>query len=249
MPDTEALISKAPLPRTNPTAAMDPLSMLPRLLTKLYSVWISTTYPFVACGSRLSMHYTVELRREVAHLISIGGDVLIAKDAWLNVAREDDSQEQPAITIEDNCVIARRVQLSARNSIYLERDVILAASVIIMDHNHAYENIDVPIRDQGITAGGRIRIEAGSWVGHGAAIVCDRGDLVIGRNSVVAANAVVTRSCPPYSVLSGNPARVVKQFDPARRLWVMGSVRTAASETERSDQSSAHIATQEKVLL
>ncbi len=249
MPNTEALMNNAPLRRKNPTSVMDPLSMLPRLLTKLYSVWVSTTYPFAACGSRLSMHYTVELRREVAHLISLGRDVLIAKDAWLNVAREEDSQGHPAITIEDNCVIARRVHLSARNSIHLERDVILAASVIVMDHNHAYENIDVPIRDQGVTAGGRIRIEAGSWIGHGAAIVCDRGDLVIGRNSVVAANAVVTRSCPPYSVLSGNPARVVKQFDPVRRMWVMGSVRMAASETERPDQLSAQLSAQEKVLL
>jgi acetyltransferase-like isoleucine patch superfamily enzyme len=52
--------------------------------------------------------------------------------------------------------------------------------------------------------------------GQRAAIVCTRGDLVLGRNCVVAANAVVTRSFPPYSVIFGNPARVNKQFDPVK---------------------------------
>ena len=34
--------------------------------------------------------------------------------------------------------------------------------------------------------------------------------MTIGRGSVVAAGAVVTRSCPPYSIIGGVPARVIK---------------------------------------
>jgi len=213
----------------------DPVSWIPRVLSKVYSLWVGATFPFVECGSRLSIHYSVDLLRPHASHIKLGDDVLIAKDAWLNVAREDDSQTEPAIVIEDGCVIARRAQISARNSIHIERDVILAANVIIMDHNHAYEDVTRPIRDQGVTNGGTIRIEAGSWIGQGAAILCDRGDLVVGRNSVIAANAVVTRSCPPYSVLSGNPARIVKQFDPAKQEWVLGSSRPAAVASEKRE--------------
>jgi acetyltransferase-like isoleucine patch superfamily enzyme len=40
---------------------------------------------------------------------------------------------------------------------------------------------------------------------------------------------VVTRSAPPYSVLSGNPAMIVRQFDPVKQAWVLGSVRSAES--------------------
>jgi acetyltransferase-like isoleucine patch superfamily enzyme len=93
-----------------------------------------------------------------------------------------------------------------------------------MDHNHAFEDVTVPIALQGTTKGGTIRIEAGCWIGFGAAIVCNEGELVIGRNSVVGVNSVVTRSIPPYSVVSGNPARVVKQFDPMKGKWVLGSI-------------------------
>jgi acetyltransferase-like isoleucine patch superfamily enzyme len=52
--------------------------------------------------------------------------------------------------------------------------------------------------------------------------MCSRGELVLGRNCVVAAHSVVTRSAPPYSVLSGNPAMIVRQYDPEKGVWRMG---------------------------
>ena len=35
--------------------------------------------------------------------------------------------------------------------------------------------------------------------------------VTIGRGSVVAAGAVVTKSCPPYSIIGGVPAKIIKQ--------------------------------------
>jgi acetyltransferase-like isoleucine patch superfamily enzyme len=88
-----------------------------------------------------------------------------------------------------------------------------------MDHNHGFEDVTLPIRDQGITPGGKIRIGQGCWIGHGAAIVCGSGELVLGRNCVVGANAVITKSFPPYSIIVGCPAKVLRQYDPVKRSW------------------------------
>ena len=77
---------------------------------------------------------------------------------------------------------------------------------------------------------GTIRIEEGCWIGFGAAIVCGQGELVIGRNSIVGANSVVTRSVLPYSVVTGNPARVAKSYDPSREQWVIGASKTQVPE-------------------
>jgi len=107
----------------------------------------------------------------------------------------------------------------------------MGPAALIMDHNHEYEDVTLPITKQGITQGGTIRIEQGCWIGHGAAIVCGQGELVLGRNSVVAANALVAKSFPPYSVLVGNPARVARQFDPVKGIWVGGSGRPADKES------------------
>ena len=50
-------------------------------------------------------------------------------------------------------------------------------------------------------------IEDGVWVGANVTIL--KG-VTIGRGSVVAAGAVVTKSCPPYSIIGGVPAKVIR---------------------------------------
>lgn len=203
-----------------------------RALAKLYSIWVSASYGFASLGRKVSFHYTCDLRGTA--LMEIGNFVTVHKDVWLHARPSADIKGESVLIIGERCFIGRRSHISAKNHIHIEHDVMLAASVLIEDHGHAYSDITLPIRDQGVTEGGRIRIEQGCWIGHGAAIICDRGELTLGRNCVVAANAVVTRSAPPYSILSGNPARIVKQFDPAKGIWVLGSsapVRTEPANT------------------
>jgi len=205
----------------------DPLSFFPRALTKLFSLWVSTTYPFHSRGTKLSIHYTTLLSRQIAPTIKLGNSVIIRNHAWINtfdLSGPDDIK----IIIDDNCVINAQCVISAKNSIHIESEVMVSACSLIMDHNHAYEDISLPIQAQGLTPGGTIRIERGCWIGHGAAIVCGQGELVLGRNSVVSANALVTRSFPPNSVIIGNPARLAKQFDPAKGTWTGGTGRPMA---------------------
>ena len=202
----------------------DPLDLFPRAMTKLYSLWVSATYPFAFRRPQLihPLHEFVEqansstdqARQFGAHQ---EGDVV-------QYCSRGDRRTQHRH--RRNCCIAARSVISAKNYIHLERDVILAPSVLIMDHNHAFEDVTRAISEQGTTEGGRIRIGQGSWIGHGAAIVCNHGELDLGAHCVVEPNAVVTRSFPSYSVLSGNPARVIKRFDPVKQAWATESFRS-----------------------
>jgi acetyltransferase-like isoleucine patch superfamily enzyme len=196
-----------------------------RILNKLYSTWIRYVYPFGSIGEKVSIHYTCDIRNP--WLIEMGNKVIVDKDVWLHPILPLEDKTGPTIILDDGCYVARRCQISARNCVHIERDVLLSASVLITDNSHHYENTDRLIKDQGFMGGGRVRIGEGCWIGHGAAIVCTQGELVLGRNCVVAANAVVTRSFPANSVISGNPARVVRQYDPAKAAWVMGNARAA----------------------
>ena len=209
----------------------DPIHLFSQAYTKLYSLWVTATFPFASAGRNLSIHPTAVLSRRVASGIKIGSYVIVRNNAWLNTFDVSEDSDKAKIVIDDRCVINAQAVISAKNNIHIEHDVMVSACALVMDHNHAYEDIGRSIREQGLTPGGTIRIEQGCWIGHGAAIVCSQGELVLGRNSVVAANALVTKSFPPYSVIVGNPARLARRFDTSKGIWVGGPTHPVVGET------------------
>ena len=214
----------------------DPLSVFGRAFRKLCTVLLNSTYPFASMGRGLHISHTVELDRSKAHLIKFGNCVRVRNDVRLQVLAPSEEKGEPVIVLDDAIDIGARSTISARNSIHLESEVTLGQSVLIMDHSPAHQDINTPIKNQGISEGGRIRIEKGCFIAQGAAILCDKGELVIGRNSIVAAHSLVTRSFPSYCLIAGNPARIVQQFDPIEGVWVLGGTRTKNNAGSREHE-------------
>lgn len=199
--------------------AEDPVSWIPRFLTKANSIWLKETYPFDEFGRKVSIHYSCEIRRSYAHKIRIGDSVTLHRDVWLHVPIIPDGPE-PAIVIGRGSRVGPRSVITAMNQICIGEDVLMAPGVFITDHNHEYSDVNEPILDQGLTSGGRIIIEQNCWLSYCSMIIAGKSDVVIGRNSVVGAHSIVTQSCPPYSVLAGNPAKIVKRFDAVSGNWL-----------------------------
>ncbi|RIJ42521.1 acyltransferase [Pontibacter oryzae] len=94
-------------------------------------------------------------------------------------------------------------------------DVILAQHVVLSGLNHSYEAIDIPIKNQTCTTA-RIVVEDEAWIGANSVITAG---VRIGKHAVVAGGSVVTKDVAPYTVVGGNPARILKRYNPATAQW------------------------------
>ncbi|WP_267191373.1 acyltransferase [Vibrio campbellii] len=147
--------------------------------------------------------------------ISIGSNVSIFNNARLEaINRYNELEFNGDIVIGDRVRIQQNLHLTCASNITIEDDVAIAANVTITDIKHGYKDICLPIERQDIDCHD-VLIKSGAKVYNNAVIL---PGVTIGKNSVVGANSVVTRSIPDYSVVTGNPARIIIKFQDGR--WV-----------------------------
>lgn len=91
--------------------------------------------------------------------------------------------------------------------IEIGNDVMIGQSVRFHAQNHIITSTDVIMSKQGTTQKG-IKVGNDCWIGSGSVIL---DGITIGSGSVIGANAVVTKNIPPYSVVGGVPAKVIKR--------------------------------------
>ncbi len=100
------------------------------------------------------------------------------------------------ISIGDNCIFAQNIVCSGLN--------------------HNFEDVETPIRDQGVNKK-LITIGDDCWIGANATIT---QGVTIGKHSVIGAGSVVTKDVPDYHIAVGNPAKLVKKYDLDQKEWV-----------------------------
>jgi acyl-[acyl carrier protein]--UDP-N-acetylglucosamine O-acyltransferase len=92
----------------------------------------------------------------------------------------------------------------------------IAPRVYVSDVDHIFADPTHPIIEQGATLNRTLTIEENCWLGVNVVV---SGNIKVGRGSVIAANSVVLKDVPPFSVVAGVPARVVKMYDFSTKSW------------------------------
>lgn len=142
-----------------------------------------------------------------SRLISKKGKININNKVWINPYCNIQS-EGGVITLGYNTFINDRSYIVSMESIYIGNNCIIGPGVCIYDHDHVYRNPKVPICKQGFESKS-IYIEDDVWIG--ANVMITKG-VNIGRHSVIAANSVVVSDVKPYSLVGGNPAKLIKNI-------------------------------------
>lgn len=137
--------------------------------------------------------------------ISIGDNTFVMHGSVLHVYN---FRELPHafIRIGNNSLIGELNVLRGQGGITIGDRVYTAPMVQMLAVNHVFDDPTRPMIEQGITAEG-ITIEDDVWIGAGA-IITD--GVRICKGAVVAAGAVVTQDVPPFTVVGGTPARVLR---------------------------------------
>jgi acetyltransferase-like isoleucine patch superfamily enzyme len=131
-------------------------------------------------------------------------------------------------TIEDFCtvnngvgpvVIGDRTRIGLGSvligPVTIGNDIRLAQNVVMSGLNHSYQDVNLPISMQPV-ATKPIVIMDETWVGANVFVAAG---VTIGKHCVVAGGSVVTKDIPDYSVAAGNPARIIRKYNPDSGVW------------------------------
>ena len=92
--------------------------------------------------------------------------------------------------------------------------VVLSERCLVIDHTHgdvSYEHLSLYERERPLVSKGKVVIEDYVWMGENSVVM---SGVTVGHNSLIGANAVVTKDIPPYSIVAGNPARILRTLEP-----------------------------------
>lgn len=176
-------------------------------------------------GKNVGINYDCEKLSSKVHFI-LGENSLI----FCNIGFQNNNG---LITIGDRSYIADGTKLLCVNEIDIGNDVLISWDCTIYDndsHNIEWENRKYDVlnmvkdyknfgdinkhKDWNKINSKKIKINDKVWIGFGVTIL--KG-VVIGEGAVIAAKSVVTKNVQPYTVVAGNPARIVKYINNERK--------------------------------
>ncbi|OPY61571.1 MAG: Galactoside O-acetyltransferase [Syntrophorhabdaceae bacterium PtaU1.Bin034] len=109
------------------------------------------------------------------------------------------------ISIGDYSGIGMNAHLSGQ--ITIGNNVMMGQDVMILAHNHEFSRTDIPMCVQGMQPERPVTIGNDVWIGARVIILAG---VEVGDGAILGAGAVVAGDVPPWAVVVGNPARIIR---------------------------------------
>ncbi len=147
--------------------------------------------------------------------IKVGRNVRFSDDLELYVVPAIDGIK-PQLIIGNEVHFGKMDRIGCANKIIIGNNVLFAPHVHISDRDHNFQDINVPINRQTISSKGSVIIGDETWLGFNCQVM---SGVTIGRHCVIAAGAVVVKDVPDYTVVGGNPAKILKKYNVVTKKW------------------------------
>lgn len=160
----------------------------------------------VGPGLRLDLTPDSKLPMQINCSLRLGQRVRLSARTTFSGARS--ASKRPVIRIGDSSYLGSRCVLRAGTGITLGKHVLIASNALLSsDPGHPMDAVARRTQCAPSESLGEISIGDDVWLAYNVAVL---GHIRIGEGAVVAANSVVTKDVPPYSLVAGNPARVIR---------------------------------------
>lgn len=150
-------------------------------------------YGLGKCGERVTIYKGFDCRYPGS--IFLGDDVLIDYHVKLY------TEVKSTLTVHNRVSIGRECKIDFSGGIVINESAHLAEGVTIITHDHGFDYRNPPV-------GKRLEIGKNVFVGRNSTILYNVN--TIGDNAVIGVGSVVTKEVPPYAIVAGNPARIIK---------------------------------------
>jgi acetyltransferase-like isoleucine patch superfamily enzyme len=161
----------------------------------------------IKIGRSMTIGDNVTINALSVHGVSVGNNVSILDNTIIECTGVLNHLGE-GISIGDNVGISQNCFIQVRGKVSIGNNVIFGPGVSIFSENHIFDDPNIPIAKQGVVRED-VFIEDGSWIGAKATIL---SGVTVGKNSVVAAGSVVNKNVPPYTVVGGIPAKIIKHI-------------------------------------
>lgn len=112
----------------------------------------------------------------------------------------------------DHCTLGANVSIP--NDTIVGNYSMISRQTFILHGNHRFDNPDIPIKLQGSYPDKQTIIEDDVWIGMRSYLTPGR---YVRKGTIVAAASVLTKDFPAYSIVGGNPAKLIKMRTPVNK--------------------------------
>jgi len=147
--------------------------------------------------------------------IEVGANSTIGESTTFTVNKRDDKKVR--LKIGENTYIGRNNFFTVGKYLEVGPYCIFGNNCSFICSDHVFDSPLIPYALSGFTSGKTLKVGANCWIGMNVTVV---GNVTIGHGSIIGANSVILKDIPPFSLIIGNPSKIIKRFDFQLKKWI-----------------------------
>ncbi|MBU0697705.1 MAG: acyltransferase [Bacteroidetes bacterium] len=162
---------------------------------------------YLTAGKDLIIEDFAEINCMATKGIVLGNRVTIGKFALIRPTNAYGGEIGVGLKVGNNSSFGPFAYIGCSGFIEIGDNVIMGPRVGIYAENHVFENLDISIKEQGVKRE-FVKIDDDCWIASNVNILAG---VTIGKGCIIASGSIVNKDIPPYSIVAGVPAKVIRK--------------------------------------